>query len=203
MKPISGFERPWIQWILVFLSFVLIGLVAWQVLALRRQRQALAQLRADSMNARLERQQLESRLAREQSSREALALELARQRAAAPDTPLEIPTLTLIPLVTRGAKPPVATVPAQTARQIVELRLVLPKGAGGHTRFEVVLRDWTGGDVVWSRGGLVPTTIDGRRLVTAHLTGDVLSPGSYEILLSGITMDGRKEEIAAYETGIK
>jgi hypothetical protein len=203
MKPISGLERPWIQWLFVFLGFVLVGVVAWQVVSLRRQRETVERLRAENMNARLERQQLESRVAREQSTREALALELARRRATGEETPREIPTLTLAPLVSRGSKPPIATVPAQSGLQIVELRLVLPKGRGGHTRYEAVLRDWSGGDVVWSRGGLVATTIDGQRLVAAHVTGDVLSSGTYEILLWGITMDGQKEEVAAYEVGVQ
>ena len=84
MKPISGFERPWIQWLFIALSVVLIGLVAWQLVVSRRQRKAIEQLHRDGLNARVERGQLESRLAREHSAREALGVGARFPREIAP-----------------------------------------------------------------------------------------------------------------------
>ncbi len=153
------------------------------------------------MNARLEREQLQAHAARDQAAREALSLELARQRGAA--APGARPTLTLSPLVKRAAQPPEPTVGKQPDNQSIQLRLLLPPGAEPQSaRYTIVVRTWTGGDAVWSRGGLTPSTADGKRVVTAFIAGDVFAPGPYEITLTRNASDTRTE-VAAYEVAIR
>lgn len=205
MRPVSGFERPVVQWLFVALSFLLIvvaGSAAWTA---RR-----ASVTADSLQAmddaeRIERERLEAQLARERSTREALALELERVRAGAAVEPARmLPTLTLTPLKTRGAQPPAASVSAQHATQVIELRLILPAGVDKTlSKFEVVMRDWSAGTVVWSRGGVTASPVDGQRAATAFITGDILRQGAYELLLGGVDGSGQKQEVAAYEIAVR
>src|SRR5687767_2620166 len=102
MRPISGLERPWAQWLLLALSLLLIFVAAAVAIGLRRASREIERLRATDLEARVEREALERRLAREQSTRESLALELTRHRSRA-GAARESPTLTLWPLSTRGA----------------------------------------------------------------------------------------------------
>ena len=204
MRPISGFERPPFQWLFAALAVVLIAVAGGAAWHARRTAAVATELRAADEGARLERQRLEAQLARERSSREALTLELARQRAGGAEPPGVMPTLTLTPTGTRGPTPPVPTASAQHATQVIELRLVLPARAEKQfARFDVSWRDWSGGDLLWSRGGMTAAVIDRQAMVTTFLIGDVLRAGSYELLLSGVTLDGRKEEVASYELAVK
>ena len=203
MRPISGFERPLIQWLFVLLSVCLMfaaGGAAW----LARRANAAADLaRSAEEGARFEGQQLDAQLARERSSREALSLELTRQREGGADPTRVLPTLTLTPVTVRGATPPQPSVTTQHATQVIELRLVLASSGKRFSRFEIALRDWSSGQVVWSRGGVSATTVDRQPMVTAYVTGDVFRPGAYELLLSGRTTEGKKEEVASYEITFK
>jgi len=197
VRPVSGFERPTFQWLFILLGIVLIAVAGGAAWHARRTAAAATELRVAHEQARMEGQRLDAQLARERSTREALALELSRQRAGGDaELPRTMPTLTLMPGETRGPTPPAPSVAAQHATQVIELRLLLPRGEHSqYARFEVVLRDWSGGDVLWSRGGLLRSAIDGRAAVTVFLTGDVLHAGSYELLLSGVTRDGKKDEV--------
>jgi hypothetical protein len=71
------------------------------------------------------------------------------------------------------------------------------------TRFEVILRSWSGGAVLWMRSGLTASTVDRRPTVAVFVTGDVFPPGAYELLLSGTTPEGQKADVAAYEVSFK
>src|SRR5687768_14276849 len=203
MRPISGFERPLIQWLFVLLSLCLMvaaGGAAW----LARRANAAADLaRSAEQAARFEGQQLDAQLARERSSREALSLELTRQREGVADPTRVVPTLTLTPVTVRGATPPEPSVTTQHATQVIELRLVLPSTGKRFTRFDIALRDWSSGQVVWSRGGVSAATIHRQPMVTAYVTGELFRPGAYELLLSGQTPEGKKEEVASYEITFK
>lgn len=203
MRPISGFERPVIQWLFVALSVVLIAAAGGAAWMARRATASSEAARAAEESGRLERQQLDAQLARERSSREALSLELTRQRESGPEPVRVVPTLTLTPLTTRGPLPPAPTATSQHATQLIELRLILPATDKKFTRFDVVLRDWSTGAVVWSRGGLAATRVDRQAMVTAFTTGDVFRPGAYELLLSAVTAEGQKAEVAAYEIAFK
>jgi hypothetical protein len=202
VRPISGFERPLVQWLFVGLSVILIAAAGGGAWAARRASVAADAALAAQLRGEHERQQLDAQLARERSSREALALELARQRESGAEPIRVMPTLTLTPLTKRGATPPEPTVTVQHATQLIELRLILPATDKKYTRFEVALRDWSTGDAVWSRGALTASNIDRQAMVTTFVTGDVFRAGAYELLLSGVT-DGKKEEVASYEITFK
>jgi hypothetical protein len=199
MRPVSGFERPIVQWIFVALGVVLIVVAAAEAVALRRGRAQAESLRAAQLNERIQREQIEKRLTHEQATREALTLELARVRGGAL-TPATQPTLTLTPLTRRGAQPPDATVAQPAAAQSIQLRLVLPAGRVASTaRYTIALRTWSGGETIWQRSGITGSTVDGKPMVAAFITGDVLSPGAYEVALTSAPGG----EIAAYEVGVR
>lgn len=203
MRPISGFERPIVQWLFVGLSVVLIATAGTAAWVARRANMAATAARAAEEGGRLERQHLDAQLARERSAREALSLELARQRETGAEPARMIPTLTLRPLATRGSLPPAATVATQHATQVIEMRLVLPLGTERYERFDVVLRDWATGEAAWSRGGLAAGTIERQRMLSTFVTGDVFRAAAYELLVSGTTANGQRGEVASYEVAFK
>jgi hypothetical protein len=201
MRPITGFERPLLQYVFVALAAVLIGTSVWGAVSVRRAAGEIERLRADDLNGRVERQQLERRAAREQSARESLSLQLARVQAgsAAGSNP---PTLTLLPLTTRGAAPPPPTVMPPGPAQIIALRLVLPRGRSSRAAtYQISVRSWTGGQTIWLRSGLPSSKADGREIVQANITGDVFAPGAYEVLLTG-RGDGAQQDVASYEVSV-
>jgi hypothetical protein len=204
MRPVSGFERPRLQWMFIALAVVLIAVAVGEGIALLRARTEIATLRAADLNARTQIDQLSAQAARERAAREAFSLQLARQRGDAP--PATQPTLTLFPLTKRGAQPPDATVAKPADHQSIQLRLVLPgRKELPQARYAVLIRTWSGGDTVWSRNGLAPTTVDNKRMVTAFITGDVFVPGAYEISLTRMVAGdvGTPAEVASYEVGVR
>jgi hypothetical protein len=203
MRPISGFDRPGLQWLFVALSVLLIAVAGGAAWVARQANAAAETARSAEEGSRLERQHLDAQLARERSSREALTLELSRAREGTSEPVRVMPTLTLEPVTTRGASPPAATVATQHATQLIELRLVLPAAAKPHTRFEAVLRDWTTGRLVWSRGGLAASTVDRQSMLATFVTGDLFRPGAYELLVSGVGTEGQKTEVASYEVAFR
>jgi hypothetical protein len=202
MRPVSGFERPALQWLFIALGIVLIVIAAGEGVALQRARAQIATLRTADLKARIEFDKLSAQAARDQAAREALKLELARQRGAG--VPVTQPTLTLSPLVKRGAQPPDPTVAKPSDHQSIQLRLLLPNRTESQdARYMIVIRTWSGGDTVWSRSGLMITTVDNKRMVTAFITGDVLGPGAYEIALTRIVASGSPADVASYEVAIR
>jgi hypothetical protein len=201
MRQVSGFERPGVQWLFVGLGVVLIGVAVGEAVALRRARVHVESLRAVDLNARIQEEQLRAQISREQAARESLSLELARQRG--PGAPAVQPTLTLSPLVRRGPQPPDPTVVRPADNQLIQLRLLLPAAAKSEVaRYRVAVRMWTGGDAVWSRGGLIPSTTENKRMVTAFISGDVFAPGAYEVVLTTDAGD-KSADVAAYEVGVR
>jgi hypothetical protein len=197
MRPVSGFERPIVQWLFVALGVALIAVAAAEAVGLRRARAEIESLRAAHLEARVQQEQLENRLTHEQATREALTLELARTR---PATGSGQPTLTLSPLTSRGAQPPQPSVAQPAATQLIQLRLVLPAGrAMSSAPYRIALRTWSGGETVWQRSGLARSTVEGKPMVTAYVTGDVFSAGAYEVLLTSL---GEKE-VASYEVSVR
>ena len=201
MRPVSGFDRPAVQWLFMVLGIALIGVAGGETLVLLRARAEIRSLRAESLNDRSAREQLEARAAREQSARESLSLELARQRGAT--AAVTQPTLTLAPLRKRGAQPPDPTVTKPADSQAIQLRLVLPTSPEPpDARYSIVVRTWTGGATVWSREGVTMSTVDHKRMVTAFITGDVFTPGAYEIALTRHAGE-TTAEVSSYEVGIR
>lgn len=203
MRPVSGFERPGLQWLFVAVACVLVVLAAAEAIGLRRLRGQMESLRASDLNRRIEREQLQARVAREQSAREAFSLEIARLRGG-PPAAASPPTLTLSPLITRGVTPPDPTVEKPAENQAIQLRLLLPPGSAAHrSNFSVAVRAWSGGETIWSRGGLSASTVEGRPVVAAFITGDVFAPGAYEIALTSVSADKKIAEVAAYEIAVR
>lgn len=201
MRPVSGFERPRLQWLFVVFGVVLIGVAGIEAVALRRARSDLASLRAAELNTRVELDQLRAEAARERAAREAFSLQLARERrgSAGPAQP----TLTLSPLLKRGAQPPDATVDKPAEERSIQLRLLLPRGnEPPGARYTILVRTWSGGETVWSRSGLALATIDNKRMVATFITGDVFAPGAYEIALTRAAAEN-KFDVASYEVAIR
>jgi hypothetical protein len=86
------------------------------------------------------------------------------------------------------------------AGDVIQLRLVFPRAVRGPCT--VSLRRWSSGESVWARSGLGQTPFNGRSGVVALLTGDVLTAGSYEILVTEATGAGAMADVAAYELTI-
>jgi len=201
IRPVSGFERPGLQWLFIALGIVLIAVTAGEGVALLRLRTEIATLRAADLQARSEIDKLSAHVAREQAARESFALQLARQRGAAPA--VTQPTLTLSPLIKRGAQPPEPTVAKPADQQSIQLRLLLPARAEPQeARYAVLIRTWSGGDTLWSRSGLAATTADNKRMVTAFITGDVFAAGAYEIALTRVVAGASPVDVAAYEVAV-
>ena len=203
VHPVSGFERPWIQWTFVALGLLLAALVAAEAVEVRRTREQRDAARAAEVDARLDRTQIELELSRERTAREALAVEAARLRgtAAIPTSPP--PTLTLTPLGKRGAAPPPPSAEAPGRDQVIQLRLVLPRSApGGLTGFTIALRTWSSGVAVWTRSGIALPGGERSGGLVAPITGDALAPGAYELLLTATNGAGQTVEVATYEVTI-
>lgn len=202
MRPVSGFDRPVLQWLFVALGIALVLAAAAEAIGLRRARAQIEALHAVDLNGRLERHQLETRVAREQAARESLTLEVARLRGGSAVEAATTPTLTLAPLKTRGATPPPPTVAVPAPAQTIELRLVLDAAPRRVKRYAITLRRWSEGEVVWSRSGLAASTIEGRHIVTARITGDVLTAGAYELALTADTPESPTADVASYELAV-
>ena len=201
MRPVSGFERPILQWLFVVLGAALAVMAGIEAVALVRAQSVVNSLRAADLEARVDRQQLEARAAREQAARESLSLELGRVRTGS--AAMEEPTLTLSAITVRAATPPAPTVEAPDATQMILLRLRLPRGpAPAGKRYAIALRTWSGGTVLWSRSGLAGSMLDREAMVTAPLTGDVLEPGAYEIALTDVTAS-TPVDVAFYEVSVR
>ena len=195
MRPISGFDRPAIQWLFALCGVALIAACVATAVALVRTRRAVEESRREAMQARIDRDQVEASLARERSMREALGLELGRERTAAvPQLP---PTLTLAPVKNKSPRGPEIAVP-QTSAPLVELRLLLPRGAPDGP-FTVTARSWSTGEVAWTRAGLKAGVADEKPAIVLPITSDVLVPGPYEIVLAAGTPP---KEVTTYEMSV-
>lgn len=201
MKPVTGLSRPGAQWALVVGTTVLIAVLWWAIVELREARTTARRAADEIETPQRERAALEADLARERATREALALELGRLRsagggsdAAAPP----VPTLTLTPGTSPSGAAPESTVAAPAPAQAVELRLLLSTGAPKLERAQVVARDWSSGDVKWTITGRV-AVVEGRQMVRAFVTGEMLAAGTYEVQVRA----ERDETLAVYQVGIR
>ena len=120
-------------------------------------------------------------------------LQLGRERHAA-----AAPTLTLMPVTSRSPRGPELAVPSPRA-PLVQLRLMLPPRTALDRSFSIVLRSWTTGEVLWSRGSIHASEADAKPAVLAAIASDVLQPGPYELLLTAGTP---ATDVASYEVSI-
>jgi hypothetical protein len=190
-----------VQWVFVALGVGLIAVAAAEAVALRRMQAQTSTLLAAKLQAETERDDLDRRLARERSAREALALEVSRLRGSTQGGAL--PTLTLQPLRAPSSAPPEPTVAPPSPLQLIALRLLLPAGADTRRPYALTIRTWSGGEHVWMRGGLTTSAVESQRMVIAHVGGDVLAPGSYEINLDVTAPDGERSHAASYELSVR
>ena len=204
MRPVPGLERPLLQWLLVGASVLLAFVVAAETLSLQRVKARTEALHAAGLNERLEREELAMRFTREQAAREALSLEVARLRGAAPAGGAGAPpTLTLSPRVKAAATPPEPTLDQPDPNQPIALRLVLTGAVDARRTYAVTLRGWSGGPMLWMRGGLAPATIEGRPMILTNITGDLLRSGAYEVGLAAQDGESGSPSVAAYEIAVR
>jgi hypothetical protein len=71
MRPVSGLDRPLVQWVFVALAAVLVAVSAAASLALRRAKADVVQLRTAAMDGALDRRQLELQLSHARTACEA------------------------------------------------------------------------------------------------------------------------------------
>ena len=199
MRGVSGLHKPGVQWTFVAIAFALIVVVMLSGVALTRMRAAMDAARADAMQARVDREQIEAAFQRERSARESLALQLGRERGGATGGAAGPPTLTLSPVRAKSPKGPELAVP-RTSAPLIVLRLLLPAKAPADASYEVRLRSWTTGDLLWLRGGLRAGTADGKAAVIAPIASDVFAPGAYEVVLN--TTASPPSQVADYEVSV-
>ncbi len=185
---------------------------AWLVAESIRLRGQLAELRAGQQSREREQQALQQQIADEQARREALAAELQRERderernqqlagelqrqlqeSTTRPAPPTVVSLVLWPGISRGngARPKLALpASAQSARLEVGVE---PEDL--YRSFRAELRT-QGGTHIWSHGDLSARRVRAGRAVILNLPARLLKPGSYELLLKGVTAAGGTEDIA-------
>ena len=204
-----GFERPRVQWMVIGLCAVLTIMLAVATVRMRTLQDLLRQAdQVMGLNEK-ERQTLERDLARERSAREALSLELGRARSGAAPTGDggaggSPSTLTLDPLIKRSGSPPEANIDAPTVDTVVELRLLLPDASRTDLQeLKITARDWSTGTMRWSIASVRLATAAGRGAALAYVTGEMLAPGAYELVLAPAGAEGPQPNPgAAYELGV-
>ena len=199
MRGVSGLHKPGVQWTFVAIAFALLVVIMLSGVALTRMRAAMDAARADAMQARVDREQIEAAFQRERSARESLALQLGRERTGAAAGAAGPPTLTLSPVRAKSPKGPELAVP-QTSAPLIVLRLLLPAKAPADASYEVRLRSWTTGDLLWLRSGVRAGTADGKAAVIAPIASDVFAPGAYEVVLN--TTASPPSQVADYEVSV-
>jgi hypothetical protein len=73
MRPVSGFERPLMQWLFVGIGAVLVAAALAEAVALRRVRAELTDVQGANAAARIERDETQIKLTHERSAREELS----------------------------------------------------------------------------------------------------------------------------------
>jgi hypothetical protein len=209
VRRVRGFEKPGIQWTVIALGIALMILLVAATVRIRTLQDLLR--RADQVMSTegKRRETLERDLARERSTREALALELARVRSGAAcggsgDAAAGPPTLTLDPVRERSGSPPAVNIDSADPDTVVELRLLLPDTASSELKqLNLTARDWTTGAVRWSLGAVRVATADGRRAAVAQVSGEMIAPGVFEFVLAPVGEGGpQPEAVAAYELAV-
>jgi hypothetical protein len=197
MRGVKGLDRPGLQWGLIAGCALLIVSVVAAAMTIRRANARMTDIEAVYQRARTQLDQMETDLTKERAAREAFSHEVTRLRAASPPgTP--VPTLTLEPSTKRGATPHEETTQALIPEQVILLRLTLPpKAVQDSPAYQISARDWSSGQVRWVRGGLSPVKDERSSMLVAHITGEMLPPGSYEF---AVTLTGA--EVASYEVTV-
>ncbi len=189
---------------------VVIGL-SWFVAESLRLRSELSELRAEQQSREREQQVLQQQIAEEQARREDLSAQLEREReagersqqlidelerelekSATPPSQPAVVSLALWPGISRsgGARPKLVL--PQDARRVRIQIGVEPEDE--YQSFSAELRA-LGGQPVWAQGGLSARPVRAGRAVTLNLPASILKAGEYELVLKGVTGQGKTEEI--------
>jgi hypothetical protein len=208
MRSVSGLDKPLAQRLLLAGCLALTAVLAWQTTSMQRVNRQIDDLLAAGRAATDDRHSLEAQLARERATREALSLEIGRLRVRLPEdetSPGEAATLTLPPPASRGATPPAPTVDAPDPAQLIELRLLMPDSVGDeHKIVTIAARDWSTGQVRWLRADVPLARVDGRKAVVLHVTGEMFTPGAYELLVTPASKatEAFPEPVVSFEVAV-
>ena len=208
VQPLKGFEKPLLQWAVVAASVVLVVLLASATLSLRRAQNELRAAGEAQRACEGDLRAVEEQLSKERAAREAFSLELARVRAqqgSSATAIADVPTLTLVPPADRKPVPPAPALAAPEPALSIQLRLLLPPNVNLKQReFQIAARDWSTGRELWSTAHAASGMVDGRRAAIAHVTGEMLKPGSYELVITASGDSGTAPEpIASYELTVE
>lgn len=188
VKGLPGIERPLVQWSLVLLCVMITVLAAGLVRRERGANDAVRQMKNELDEGRKLQLQLERQVARERSAREAFEIGLGRERAV--NNPQGIALQA--GLDPSGRPRQQVRIPADVSR----VQLVLPVGSKRYERYRAAIRPWSGGDELWVHAMLRADIDPGRLFVAVPV--DVLARGAYELSLSGLRSDGRRDDIATF-----
>ena len=152
-----------------------------------RQRQIEDQLNAQRLAADATAQEL-ARL------RESQSVGQARPPANSPGKPSSVLSFVLLPAMRDAATPVEIRVGRGTDTVTLRLRLE----AHDFASYRAVLKDVTGGRVVWRSGALHTNGGNAARSLTITLGAKLLEPKAYEVDLTGVEAQGASETIAVY-----
>ena len=138
--------------------------------------------------ARLQQEQLAQQLQRESD-------QLRRQSGSAGSGSASIATFVLLPGFTRGSDEPTRLV-IKPSIKLMRLQLDLEAG-DDYKSYRAELRT-TGGNVVWSREGLVAQSVGGGKAVVVSLPVVQLNSGEYELTLRARNSSRTLEDIGYY-----
>ena len=177
MRQVSGFERAGVQWMFVALGIVLVVVAAGEAVALRRSRVA----DRESAGRRVECAGRAGSVADRGVARAGRArVVFARTRAGA----WSRPSSHAADADTFAADETWRTASGSDGRQAggqpddsTSTRLASDRETPPAPRYTIVLRTWTEGETIWSRGGLSISTVENTRMVTTLISGDVFAAG--------------------------
>jgi hypothetical protein len=101
--------------------------------------------------------------------------------------------------------PPEPTVEESGRAQLIELRLLMPETVGENVKTcQITARDWSTGQLRWSRTDVPVAVIDGRRAAVTYVTGEMFAPGAYELLVTPTSSDTEASEpVVSFEVGVR
>jgi hypothetical protein len=193
-----------------------------QFSAARQLREDLAQARAGSskdtealVTLQAEVTRTQAALAKAQSAATAATEELAREQARRQDAevqlasfkrPVTTPVPTPTPAVTattagaltlkpglRGSSQDLAKIDNQSAGKGLQLSLTLPGGSGNYPMYAAALLS-AEGRPIWTQAHLTRAG----KIVSFMIPAGRLKRADYQVLLRGILIDGRAEDLAGY-----
>lgn len=180
---------------------------AWLITESIRMRSELNKLRAEQQSRPTREKTLEEQIAKERARSEELAAQLQREQQPVPNRgPVEgqktttpslsaIASVFLVPGLSRGGSNRPKLVITEGVRTARLQAGIDPNDDYRH--FSVELRDQTGRPV-WSRDKLLARTTNAGRSVFLELPASVLTTGSYELFLKGLTKEGKTEDVGYY-----